>query len=508
MANHSNSGIKAIWSELRRRRVVGTTVGYAVVGWLLIEAASVIFPLLLLPEWTVRAFMIMIMMGLPIAIVLAWMFDIDRSNGKGNTVTRTEAAPAGHQFDKPPIVSAAYASVAVLPFENLSPDKGNQYLADGIAAELHTILVKMHRLRVISRTSASSFLGENVNVKEIAEKLNLQFVISGSVRCIDDHLRITVELDNAVEGVQIWSNTYDRGIDDLFFVQQDIAKAVTSEFAGARLREEIDSAAKYPTENLDAWSRVQRARGYVLQFTPNALSNAVPLLKQAISIDPNYTAAHAALASVLAEQIMNGLSKDIDADTKQALESADRAFSRSPRDPFVLKMCGAVWAYFGRTDRSLGVLRAAVAIAPFDFGSWGYMGWPLAASADENALLELQEIMERILTATPHHPGVPYWHYHKSVATTCSGDYAQAAELAKQSVDANPSFPWGWMHYANVLAASGEIAEGNAAIKRCLEISPSLTPKHYERMVRSMSQVDEHAERRVAGLGKLKSNSE
>ena len=106
--------------------------------------------------------MIMIMMGLPIAIVLAWMFDIDRSNDKGNTIIRTEAAPSGHQSDKPPIVSAAYASVAVLPFENLSPDKGNQYLADGIAAELHTILVNMHRLRVISRTSAASFVGENV----------------------------------------------------------------------------------------------------------------------------------------------------------------------------------------------------------------------------------------------------------------------------------------------------------------------------------------------------------
>ena len=506
MTDQPYSAFKEFWAELRRRRVIRTTITYIVVGYLFIEAASVVFPLLLLPEWTVRAFMIMVFMGLPIAIVLAWIFDIDRPGDRKLTSAMKDRSATESQFEVPPIMSAAFASVAVLPFENLSPDKGNQYLADGIATELHSTLVKVHRLRVAARTSAFAYSGENIDVKEIARKLNVQFLISGSVRRVDDHLRITIELDNAIEGVQIWSETYDRDIDDIFTVQQDIAYSVTSEFGGARLREEIDSAAKYPTANLDAWSLVQRARSYVVQFTPNALSNAVLLLRQAVDIDDDYTAAHAALASALAEQILNGLSADVDADSKSALESADRAFSQSPRDPFVLKMCGAVWAYFGRTDRSLGALRSAVDIAPFDFGSWGYMGWPLAGSDDGDALIELHEIMERILRATPHHPGVPYWHYHQSVAWVCSGDDAKAVGLAKRSVDRNPTFPWTWMHYANVLGATGAIDEGNKALARCVELSRSLTTEHYETMVRRMTQVSGYADRRVAGLRNLDVN--
>ena len=497
-----------LWSELGRRRVIRTSIAYVVVAWVIVEGASTIFPSLLLPDWTVRLVVICAILGLPLVIILAWMFDIE-------VKSETNGSPADFEIHStakdvkplpalvPPSLSSAIASIAVLPFENLSAKDSHLFIADGIATELHSTLAKVHRLRVASRTSSFSLAGENLDVKEIAHRLNVHFVISGSVECIDDHMRLIVELDNADEGVQIWSEAYDRDLKDIFSIQHEIAIAIASEFGGARLRDEITSASSRPTASLDAWSMVQRARSYTLSFTPRTLADAVPLLHRAIELDEDYAAAHAALAYVLAEQVLNGLSEDPQSDRLTALESAERGSSISPLDPFVLKMCGAVWAYFGQPERSMDALRRAVDIAPFDFGAWGFMGWPLVETGSQQDLNELHGIMTRILKAAPMHPGAPYWMYHLSVASTCEGQNELAVDFARQSVGRNPRFPWALMQYANALGTAEDVDGALEAIDRCQQISPGLTPDFYNSMIRGMSQNQEIAELRMAGLRSL-----
>ena len=198
--------------------------------------------------------------------------------------------------------------------------------------------------------------------------------------------------------------------------------------------------------------------------------------------------------------MLNGLSVDPQSDRQAALESAKRAYSIAPADPFVLKMCGAAWAYFGKSKKSIGALRQAVDIAPFDFGAWGFMGWPLVAKGSQRDIDELHEIMERILEATPLHPGAPYWQYHRSVACTCEGRNELAVELARQSVGKNPGFPWAWMQFANALGVADSANEAMEAYDRCIEISPELTADFYESMIRGMSASRETAELRLAGL--------
>lgn len=508
MTDGLRNRLGGLWEELKQRRVIRTTIVYVVGASILIEVASFVFPALLLPEWSIRILTIIAILALPLVVALAWMFDIERSpvdaSDEDSKINVTlKPAVATDQSNVPPMLTSAIASVAVLPFENLSDDKEFGYVADGIAMELHGTLAKVHRLRVAARTSTFATSRDNADVRDIARKLNVKFVISGSVRCVGKHMRVFVELDNAVEGVQIWSEIYDRDVGDLFSVQHDIAYAVASEFGGARLREEIVSAARYPTANLDAWSLVQRARCYVLEFTPDALMKAVPLFRQAIDLDANYAAAHAALASSLSELILNGLAIDSETDKIAALESADKAISQSPGDPFVLKMCGAVWAIFGNTRDSLRALSRAVEIAPFNFGAWGYMGWPLVETGKAQSLEKLHEIMERIIQATPNHPGVPYWQYHKSAAYTCEGAIDDAVRCAQQSVEQNPTYPWGWMHYANALGLKGDTRGAKRAIQRCHEISPALTPDYFERMLFDMSDNETFIERRVAGLKNL-----
>jgi len=507
------SAVKQVWSELRRRRVVKTTLAYIVGAWLLIEASSVIFPALLLPEWSVRIVIVIAVLGLPLVVVLAWIFNIEPSSdsilGREIVEDGTRMAASLPDSGGQPLLESALASVAVLPLRNLTTSDEHGFLADGIATELHSALAKVHRLRVAAHTSSFAFRDSKESVKDIAQKLNVQYVVSGGVQCLDNKMRVNITVDNAVEGMQIWSETFERELSDIFSVQQDIAMAVANAFGGARLREEIASVAGRPTENLNAWSLVQRARSYVFAFTPQALEEAISLLRKAIKLDAEYAAAHAALAFVLAEQTLNGMASDIDSSRTLAMHHSDLALALAPVDPFVLKMCGAAWAYFGAIDKSLDALRQAVRNAPFDFGAWGYLGWPLTATGKKDDLRELHEIMERIFHATPQHPGAAYWLYHRSVASSCEDKPDIALDFARQAVERNPAFPWGLLQYANALGCVGDPQAADKAASRSLESSPALTLPHYETMIRMMSSSDEVADLRLAGLyrsGILKSN--
>lgn len=508
MVSKIRAAASNLWSELKRRRVVKTTAAYVVVAWVIVEGADVIFPVMMLPDWTLRLLVVSAIMGLPLVIILAWIFDVERKPERvGNSeVSGNDSMDFRDEtltFPVPPNLSTAIASVAVLRFENLSLDEKYRFLADGIASELHSVLEKVHRLRVASRTSSFSLAGTETDVREIARRLNVHFVITGSVECINDRMRLIVELDNADEGVQIWSERYDRDVNDVLSIQHEIAHSIASEFGGARLRDEITMASSLPTNSLDAWSLVQRARSYTLSFTPRKLAEAVPLLRKAISLDVDYAAAHAALASVLSEQVLNGLSENPQSDRKAALESAERACSIVPNDPFVLKMSSVAWAYFGKSERSLGALGQAVTIAPFDFGAWGFMGWPLVETGSQQNIDELHEIMDRILKAAPSHPGAPYWLYHRSVACCFEGRNDLAVDFARQSVRQNARFPWVWMQYANALGITNAKDAAKKAIDHCTRISPRLTPEYYEQMILGMSANSEIADMRLAGLRRL-----
>ncbi len=504
MTGKIRSALSRFIAELRRRRVIKTTIAYAVAAWVLIETSSTIFPAIYLPDWSVRLIIITAILGLPLVIVLAWMFDVKRSPGPEPVKEAIAVIIPGKNSviasQTPPMPDSAIASIAVMPFENLSADEANKYLASGLATELHSTLSRLHSLRVIARSISFLAARGEAEMLDVARKINARFIISGSVRCVGNRIRVTVELDNAIEGVQIWSETYDRSISDVLAVQKEIALAVASAFGGARLADEIRAVVARPTENLDAWSLVQRARSYLLAFRPQALLEALPLLHKAIALDRDYSLAHAALASILSECVLNGLSANRESDRDEAIRSAERAFALSPADPGVLKLSGAAWACFGKTGQSLMSLRHAVDIAPFDFGAWGYLGWPLVETGSQDDLNEVHNIMDRLLQLAPRYPGSSFWLYHRSVAFTCTGHLESALDFAQKSVSRNPTLPWGLMHLANALGAVGRNLEAKETIERARAIGPYLTVEHYSWLIHGMSDRSEAVEPRLAGL--------
>jgi TolB-like protein len=402
----------------------------------------------------------------------------------------------------PPALASALASVAVLPFDTHSADPGQAFLGDAFAAELHGTLARVDRLRVAARRASFAFKDPAIGLEEIGRRLNVDYVISGSLRCAGPALRVFAELSDARNNTELWAQSYDRKSEDLLAVERELAEAIVSSFTTLKMRVETSSARRQASVNLDAWGLVQKARAFVLDYTAEGLAAAIEPLEHAIELDRDYPAAHATLASLLVERLVNGLSDDAAADESAAVAAATKALTLAPEDPFVLKLVSLAFSYAGEQRKALGCLRRAVGYAPFDFGAWGYLGWPLTATGEAQDLIELRGILERLLAMERQHPGAAFWHYHHSVADACAGDFAAARRSVEAAVELRPRLALAWMHYANVLGHEGDKAQARAAVAQCQTINAALTPKHFESLVKKIA-APAVVEPRVGGLKKI-----
>jgi TolB-like protein len=417
-------------------------------------------------------------------------------------VATPEKPTAAQAVAGPPALTSAMASVAVLPFDTHSADPGQAFLGDAFAAELHGTLARVDRLRVASRRASFAFKDPGTGLDEIGKRLNVDYVISGSLRSAGSTLRVFVELSDVRDNTQLWAQSYDRNSADLLSVEREVAEAIVSSFSTLKLRVETRNARNQATVSLDAWGRVQKARAFVLDYTAEGLAAAIEPLERAIELDRDYPAAHATLASLLVERLVNGLSDDAAADESAAVAAATKALTLAPEDPFILKLVGLAFSYVGEQRKALGCLRKAVGYAPFDFGAWGYLGWPLTATGEAQDVAELRGVLERLLAMEPQHPGAAFWLYHRSVAEACEGDFAAARRSAEAAVELRPQLALAWMHYANVLGHLGDKTQAREAAAQCQKVNAALTPKHFESLVKKIA-ASAVVEPRVGGLKKI-----
>src|SRR5258707_2055070 len=247
---------KIFFGELKRRNVYKVAVAYAVVGWLLIQVATQVFPFLEIPNWMIRLVILLTAFGFPVALIIAWAFELTPEG-----IKRTEDADAARQHSRggvwiavvliaatlslglfflgrytagtptprssePAAASNLQKSIAVLPLVNTSGDPSNEYFSDGLSEELIAVLAKIPELKVIGRSSSFFFKGKSSDSAAIGQKLGVANIIEGSVRKQGDRVRIVAELISAADGRSLWSETYDRELKDVFAVQSEIAKAV------------------------------------------------------------------------------------------------------------------------------------------------------------------------------------------------------------------------------------------------------------------------------------------
>src|SRR6266853_224356 len=241
----------SFFAELKRRHVYKIAVIYAVVAWLLMQVASQIFPFFEIPNWAVRLVVLLLVLGFPIALVLAWAFELTPEGLRRTEVADALSAPTGGAFP-------SEKSIAVLPFENLSRDPDNAYFADGIQQEILTRLAKIADLKVISRSSTQRYQSKPGNLSEIAKQLGVANILEGSVQKAADQVRVNVQLIQVASDAHLWADTYDRKLNDIFSVESEIAKAIAESLQAKLTGGEQQALAVKPTNNSEAYDAYLR----------------------------------------------------------------------------------------------------------------------------------------------------------------------------------------------------------------------------------------------------------
>jgi TolB-like protein len=325
--------LRKFFAELKRRRVYSVAVAYTVVAWLLIQVATQVFPFFDIPNWAVRLIVLLALMGFPIAVVCAWAFEItpegikreeevDRSRSlirrtgrkltaliallailaAGLMVFRFVRSQSAVENGKPTSLTAKIESksIAVLPFENLSAEKANAYLADGIQDEILTRLSKIADLKVISRTSTQNYKSAPEDLPEIARQLGVAHVLEGSVQKYGDTVRVNVQLIKAATDSHVWADSFDRKLTDIFSVESEVASAIADQLQLHLTGREKQVIAAKPTDNPEAYDAYLRGLSYTLktQNTPANYLGAQEYFREAVRLDPKFALAWALLSYV------------------------------------------------------------------------------------------------------------------------------------------------------------------------------------------------------------------
>src|SRR2546425_2319382 len=318
MGNHN------FWSELKRRNVYKVAITYAVVAWLLVQAASILLPTFEAPSWVMKVLVVLLALGFGLVVFISWAFEATPEGLKCTENVPPEVAAALPTWSRRKFAvfivgvaviaagllafqlfrtarstitsSAENKSVAVLPFVNMSADKNYEYLSDGMTEELITALSKITGLQVKARTSSFAFKGKNEDIQKIGELLHVSHLLEGSVAKAGNKLRITAQLIQASDGNHEWSDTYDREMQDIFAVRSEVAQQVAATLKVRLLGEEKRKIDKKPTENLEAYNLYRQGRYYADKLSEEGMAKARPLFEQAIEKDPRFALAYAGIA--------------------------------------------------------------------------------------------------------------------------------------------------------------------------------------------------------------------
>lgn len=449
--------LRRFFAELKRRSVYKVAAAYAVAAWFLIQLASTLAPTLAAPPWVMRVLLIALTLGFPIALVLAWAFDLTPEGIKrtGETLPN-EALPrrVARKLTALIVVVGLLAgglfwfrtvrredsspndkSIAVLPLVNQS-EPGQEYFANGLTDELIDGLGKIRQLRVIGRNSSFHFKDKTEDSRAIGQALGVQNLLEGSVRKSRDRVRITVSLVRTSDGSQVWSQSYDRELKDIFAVQEEIARAVADQLRIQLLAIDVPVGATPSNKNIEAYNAYLRGEFYYSIFTEVSSRQAVQAFAEAIRFDPNFTEAYAGTAM---------------------------AWNR------IGYFEGAHGATAFRQARVAA--QTAIAITPEAARAHAALGY-LHMNADWNLSLAEKELGQSDLRS-------PNVIHTLALVRDFQGRVEEAITLEKQAIVLDPAFSLFQTNLGSFLLEAGRYDEAEQALRKALELQPHAPTNHY-----------------------------
>jgi TolB-like protein len=473
--------------ELQRRNVLRVAIAYLAGSWLLIQIAETLLPIYGFGNAVIRIVVAILLVGFIPTVVFTWVFELtpeglkrDSEVDRSQSITQTTGkkldraiiivlglALAYFAFDKlvlsesridsarekgrieGMVESYGDKSIAVLPFVDMSAAADQEYMSDGIAEELLNLLAKVQGLRVISRTSAFSFKGKDISIPEIAEQLNVAHVLEGSVRKSGNRIRITAQLIEAGSDTHLWSETYDRALDDIFAIQDEVSAQVVNELKIVLFGDAPKSIVTDP----EAYELFLQARFLADQVTVDSMQKAIGLYERVLDIDPEYVPAWVGMSEAHRTLAFYDVPNPKTHLRLQA-ENIERALEIDPDNANALAMASEVSAADGDIERAVSQIRRALEIAPTDL------------EVIENSLFVFEKLgrysdyadmMEYVLARDPLNLTV---RSKITFAYLMTGDYKRTIELSEQTLTMSPvdfmallSLPWAEYFAGNPEAA-------------------------------------------------------
>jgi adenylate cyclase len=322
------ASLRHTFAEFRRRRVFKVAAAYLVVSWVLVQLGSAVIQPLGLPDWTMRLLLVLLVIGFILACVLGWIYDvgargIERTRPADLVPANASATPAAGADRAPD------ASVAILPFTDLSEDRDQDYFCDGLAEEILNALAAIRGMRVASRTSSFRFRDSATDARDIGRALNVAAIMEGSVRKSGERVRVTAQLIDAGNGYHLWSENFDRRLEDIFAIQEEIARSVAQALrVSLKTGDSLDMARNAPRD-VRAYEFYLRGRRMRIMKSTVTWRMAPEMFRRALEIDPDYALAHAGLADSLLDLLQWRLARKEDV-LEEALEASRRALELAP----------------------------------------------------------------------------------------------------------------------------------------------------------------------------------
>ncbi|MEE8370952.1 MAG: tetratricopeptide repeat protein [Sphingomonadales bacterium] len=468
-----------LFEELKRRNVFRVGIAYLVVGWLILQFLDVVVPIIGLPDIFAKAVLILLLIGLPVTLLLAWAFELTPGGivKTENVDAEASATPAtGRKLDRFIIVALVIAlgyfiwerqtgeagfgrvagapgkSIAVLPFADLSPGGDQEYFGDGIAEEILNVLTQASDLRVAGRTSSFSFKGINKDLRQIGKQLGVENILEGSIRKSGNRIRITAQLVSAEDGFHIWSQTYDRELGDIFAIQDQISRAIVDALQVKLAFGEPVTGPAGP--DLEAYNLYLRGRQSLIKRGPDDLADAIRYFDVAIMIDPDFADAYASKAMAHSLLSSYGNWKLNVAGYATAKEAIDRALEIDPANAEALLARGINELYLGRNwSGAKAALEKALEIAPNNSEVMNFLGdyWIRVGNVEEAIKYDRRAFdLDPLSFGNGYDLGLDQVHL---------GRYEDAMKLVDQIIEAAPDIFTGYWLRSIVLIAQNRLAE-------------------------------------------------
>jgi TolB-like protein len=495
------SRVTGLFAELKRRKVVRVAVVYAATAFVVLQVADIMLPSLGVPGWALSLIVVLLILGFPVALVLAWALEV---TPEGVRVTPAPTA-ADHAQPTPSLlgkrtvfVSALLValgiglgagwflrtapapeeasrttvskSIAVLPFVNMSADPEQEYFSDGLSEEILNLLAQIRDLRVIGRTSSFAFKGRNEDLRTIGSTLGVAYLLEGSVRKAGDDVRITAQLIEVEGGSHLWSQSYDRRLENIFAIQTEIAGFIAEALRVSLVGPDQAAPVAQAAASLPAYDLFLQARRLLHGRTRSGIEAARELLEEALALDPDYAPALAAAAQAVLLLNDGVLSYGGDIPLDQAVAMAqpliDRALALDPNLAEAHAVQGLLFSMQRDSERAEAALARALALNP---GQSDALLWQAGLLGDAGRLREQLAAQRRLAELDPLH--VTNLH-GMSWALLESGEVAEAQAAAVRLQRTFPDNPLGFTAEAGVLINSGRLADARAPAVRALALEP------------------------------------